>query len=210
MGTITQGRDISVFKTIALTLGKSKKPDNDGNINKFVVLTLKNRKALAAPAVRHIIFEQDIPGLIEILAKFKAEQPDTRGGYIVNLKALKESEEYTQDEDMKDLIDQILTWEGGKVSKYDMGVERLANDVDGKPVMSKITGKQVSKRYISVFTQIDYMSTDDQGHTQIEYINGMGLEERGRRLMEQFYRQPAPVDAATTTAPDAAAEQDPF
>lgn len=208
--TITQGRDISVFKTIGMTIGKAKKPDNDGNVNAFIVLTLKNRKALAAPATRHIIFEQDVPGLIDVLKKFKADQPDAKGGYLVNLKALKESDDYLKDEDMKELIDQVLTWEGGKVSTYDMGVERLANDINGKPVMSKHTGKQVRKRYISVFTQIDYMTTDDEGHTKIEYINRMGLEERGRSIMEQFYRQPAPVDAATTTAENATAEQDPF
>lgn len=210
MGTITQGRDISVFKAVALTIGQAKKPDNDGNINKFVVLTLKNKKALAAPATRHIIFEQDIPGLIDILKKFKADQPDAKGGYLVNIKALKESDDYRKDEDTKELIDQILVWEGGKVSSYDMGAERLANDINNQPVKSKLTGKQVRKRYINVFTQIDYMTTDDEGHTKIEYINGMGLEERGRRLMEQFYRQPAPVDAAATPATDAQAEQDPF
>ena len=43
MGRIIQGAEISNYKTIGISLGQSKRPNIEGKMSKYIVLTVKNR-----------------------------------------------------------------------------------------------------------------------------------------------------------------------
>ena len=41
MTSIIQGRELSLYKTVALTLGKSKKENREKKLSRFVVISMK-------------------------------------------------------------------------------------------------------------------------------------------------------------------------
>ena len=67
MTSIIQGRELSLYKTVALTLGKSKKENREKKLSRFVVISMKDAYSPLSKTRRTIIFEDEWPGLVETL-----------------------------------------------------------------------------------------------------------------------------------------------
>jgi hypothetical protein len=195
-----------------MSLCVSKKENRDKVLSKFVVFTVQDEDGGFAKPSRHIMFEEQMfPGAVDILKKYRMkddrgnEIKDAKGGYPINLKALKESED-------ADLFKGYFRIPGGMVEYYHLKKgECYANDVDGNRIRDK-QGNYVTKSVIPAFVQVKFYIVGANGEMIPHYANGMGLEEVGDRLERQFYREavataatPAPSEAAT--APETA---DPF
>lgn len=202
MGTIVKGSDMSNYTTLGMSLGVSKKTNRDNIKSKFVVFTAQDEDGGFAEPIRHIKFEDQLfPGAVELLSKYrmmKDGQPvvDAKGGYPIDLEALKASED-------ADRFKQYFRVPGGMVEYYHLKKGACyANNVDGERIKDK-QGHDVVKEVIPVFVQVKFYLVDDKGKMVPNYANGMGLEENGDRLERQFYREavatqsPAPGEAAS-------------
>ena len=202
MGTIVKGSDMSNYTTLGMSLGVSKKNNRDGVKSKFVVFTAQDDDGGFAEPIRHIKFEDQLfPGAIELLSKYrmmKDGQPvvDAKGGYPIDLEALKASEDAPR-------FKQYFHVPGGMVEYYTLKKGACyANNVDGERIKDR-QQHDVVKTVIPVFVQVKFYIVNDDGKMVPNYANGMGLEENGDRLERQFYReavvqqQPAPGEAAS-------------
>lgn len=203
MSEMISGASLSTYKTIAMTIGQSKKDNRNGVKSKFVILTIKDKGSMIAKASRFILFEEDLfEGAISTLSKYRVTdkdgQPvkDARGGYAIDLKALKESEDF-------DDFEGLMLLEGGMVMDYKLKKGLCyANDVDGNRTKDG-RNNDVVKDTVPVFVQVKYFIPTPQGGMQPVFFAGMGLEERGSRMESQFYREAVKVQP--TTKPDEAA-----
>lgn len=213
MSTIVKGSDMSNYVTLGMSLGVSKKQNRDGITSKFVVFTVQDEEGGFAKPSRHIMFEEALfPGAVDILKKYRMkddngnEVKDAKGGFPIDLKALKESED-------ADRFKGYFRIPGGMIEYYRLKKgECYANNVDGERIKDK-QGKDVTKSVIPVFVQVKFYTVGANGEMVPHYANGMGLEEVGDRLERQFYRE-AVATAATPPANGAAggttAPADPF
>jgi len=64
MANIIPGAQLSCYKTIAISLGQSKKENNNGVKSNFIVLSVKNKKSLLSGTRRIVLFDEDIPGAL--------------------------------------------------------------------------------------------------------------------------------------------------
>lgn len=214
MSDIISGASLSTYKTVAISIGQSKKENRNGVKSKFAILTLKDEGSMLSKATRFILFEEELfEGAIDTLKNYAVTNDngdkvkDARGGYAINLKALKESDDY---EDFKGL----MRIEGGMVMDYNLKKGLCyANDVDGKRVVNG-RNENVMKSTISVFVQVKHLMPTENGGMRPVFYAGMGLEERGSRMEDQFYREA--VKAVASAPQDVAAggedqdEKDPF
>lgn len=189
MGNIITGAEISTYKTTAITVSKAKKENRNGIIPRFLILQLKDKGSVLSKPSRVVLFEEDLdPAIFEILSRYqlldKDGKPvvDSRGGRPIDLKALKNSEDFED-------LEPYMQFEGGMVMDYDLGGEYYANDVDGNPTMDG-QNNRVVKRSISVFVQVKHFLPTENGGLKPVFYSGMGLEERGSRMKAQFYRTP--------------------
>jgi hypothetical protein len=203
---------MSNYTTLGMSLGVSKKENRDKVKSKFVVFTAQDDDGGFAEPIKHIKFEDQLfPGAIELLSKYrmmKDGQPvvDAKGGYPIDLEALKASEDANR-------FKQYFHVPGGMVEYYPLKKGACyANNVDGERIKDK-QGKDVVKTVIPVFVQVKFYIVNDDGKMVPNYANGMGLEENGDRLERQFYReavvqqQPAPAPGEAAVKPESA---DPF
>lgn len=213
MSEMISGASLSTYKTIAMTIGQSKKDNRNGVKSKFVILTIKDKGSMIAKASRFILFEEDLfEGAIDTLKNYAVTDKDgqkvkdARGGYPIDLKALKESDDY---EDFEGL----MLLEGGMVMDYKLKKGLCyANDVDGNRTKDG-RGNDVVKDTVSVFVQVKYFMPTPQGGMQPVFYAGMGLEERGSRMESQFYREAVkqqPAAGTDVAAGGESTEQDPF
>ena len=213
MSTIVKGSDMSNYVTLGMSLGVSKKQNRDGVTSKFVVFTAQDEDGGFAAPIRHIMFEdQMFQGAVDILKKYRMkdsegnEVKDAKGGYPIDLKALKESED-------ADRFKQYFRVPGGMIEYYTLKKgECYANDVDGNRIKDK-QGKDVTKSVIPVFVQVKFYTVGANGEMIPHYANQMGLNEVGDRLERQFYREAVATTAtppAGGAAGGAAAPADPF
>jgi len=219
MSNIVKGSDMSNYVTTGMSVGVAKKANRDGITSKFVVFTVQDEDGGFAGSVRHIMFEEDLfPGAIQLLGKYKMlndqGQPvqDAKGGYPINMKALKSSED-------AEAFSRYLRVPGGMVMNYRLKKGSCyANDIDGNRVKDG-RNQDVTKEVIPVFVQVKFFMVDEGGKMTPNYANKMGLEERGDRLERQFYREPVnavvippsgtPVND-TNAAPQKQGTGDPF
>lgn len=210
MAQIVPGSVIGTYETTAVTLGVSKNENNQGVKSKFAILTVKDDYSAGARPKRLIFFENETISSeeIAIFAKYKAAQPDSQGGYAVSLQALKAA---TEDfETMK----KWFNWPGGNCEDYKLRKGLCyGNNVNGERTTHK-DGTPVITDTISVFTQVKFFTPEADGSLKPHYVNGLGLEEQGRRMEDRFYKVPveiAPIaNAQEQKTDDAAAPADPF
>lgn len=195
------GKDLSVYKAIAISLGKSKKPNSDGIQSRFVAITLKDKYSIGAKKVGHILFEDEIG--TEAFEELNACVPvgadgkkltDTKNGYVVSIQKVKENSAARKaaDPDGEDpmMLNSLVTWEGGmtQIYKFPTG-PRYANDADGKRITDK-SGNPVIKDSIEVFVQVKDVVIKEDGTRDYTYVSGMNPNARGERIMRTFFREP--------------------
>jgi hypothetical protein len=201
MMNIIDGERLSVYVVKAITLAKATKADSNGIVQTYAVLTMKNKKAPGESPTRHIMFESDHPDLLAILKKYVSQNRDAQGGALVDLQALKAPEAKAD----FDEIEGYLTWNGGMCMQYPLRKgECYANDIDGKRLVRKSTGQPVIKSTVSVFVQVLYAETTDNG-LKYHYAKGLSPEDQGPRIEDTFYREAV----ARNNAVDAAAGVEP-
>lgn len=184
MAQIIAGSFIGTYETTAITLGVSKNENRDGVKAKFAILTVKDDYSAGARPKRLIFFEGETISSeeIAILAKYRAQQPDSKGGYPVNIQALK-----AVPEDWK-TMEKWFSWPGGNVEEYKLRKGLCyGNDINGAPTTLK-DGTQVVTDTINVFTQVKFFTPEADGSLKPHYVSGLGLEEQGRRMEDRFYK----------------------
>lgn len=194
---IIDGSQLSNFKTTAIELGKSKQ--TDGNPSKtYAVLFVKNVKDRVSRARHILIWEDDEPSIIEILKKYRAKEANKNGRYLVDLKELKNSDDFEEVED-------LFKFSGMKTMKYKLrkGLCYL-NDVNGKRVLKKQDNTPIIRSEITILIRIDNI-TEINGATEINYFDGMDPSTVGERMENTFYKE---AYVATTPATPAVTEEE--
>lgn len=192
MTSIIQGRELSLYKTVALTLGKSKKENREKKLSRFVVISMKDAYSPLSKTRRTIIFEDEWPGLIEALEKHVDESiVDTHeGGKVVSMADFIKSGD--------DKLFPILEWPGmmPQVMPLRKGM-CYANDVNGKFVEDK-TGAKVTKDKITVMVQVKNIV---EGQDHPNYVDGWDPDTQLNNMESRFYRVPV-VQMGTNDADD--------
>lgn len=180
MTSIIQGRDLSVYTTVGLTLGTAKKANREGKISRFVVVSMKDSYSRLSKTRRTIIFEDEWPGLIETLDKHvDAAIQDSHGGKVVSLAS------FIKSDDAK--LFPIMEWPGmmPQVMPLRKGM-CYANDVNGNPVTDK-TGAKVTKDKITVMVQVKNIV---EGQDHPNYVDGWDPDTQLNNMESRFYRVP--------------------
>lgn len=192
MTSIIQGRDLSVYTTVGLTLGVSKKENRDGKKSRFVVISMKDSYSRLSKTRRTIIFEDEWPGLIDTLGKYvdKSIVDTHEGGEVVSLAMFQKSE------DAK--LFPIMEWPGmmPQVMPLRKGM-CYANDVNGNFVEDK-TGAKVTKDKITVMVQVKNIV---EGQDHPNYVDGWDPDTQLNNMESRFYRVPV-VQIGTNDADD--------
>lgn len=192
MTSIIQGRDLSVYTTVGLTLGVSKRENRDGKKSRFVVISMKDSYSRLSKTRRTIIFEDEWPGLIDTLGKYVDNSiVDTHeGGQVVSLAMFQKSE------DAK--LFPIMEWPGmmPQVMPLRKGM-CYANDVNGNFVEDK-TGTKVTKDKITVMVQVKNIV---EGQDHPNYVDGWDPDTQLNNMESRFYRVPV-VQIGTNDADD--------
>ena len=184
-----EGREFGTYVVTAIQLGKSKSAgiNANGKQSRYIVLFVKNVKSRLAPASRFVIFEEDEPGLFEILYNYKtSETADEKGRYTVDLLAFKNSADAAA-------MDGLLEFPGMTTEDYKLRKGLCyQNDIDGDRVYKGKPGEAnrepVVRDTITVLVQVDYAI--DDGKLQKYYVDKMSPVERGARMESTFYRVP--------------------
>lgn len=211
MANLIMGDIIGAYVLEALTLAVSKNNNQNGQKSKFAILSLKDEGSKGATPKRHIFFVGSDGTMSEedfaIFAKYKAAAPDDRGGYPVNLQALKEVPEDFA------IVKDWFRWPGGNSEDYKLRKGMCyGNDIDNKPSVRK-DGTRVQTDTISVFTQVKFFIPQPDGSLKPNYFPGLGLEEQGRRIEDRFYKEAvktAEVQQAAGTDAAATDDNNPF
>lgn len=185
------GSELSCYKTTAIELGVAKKQNKQGKTPHFAVLFVRNKMASITCKTRRIIlFEDEYPGLITLLSKYKENTPSKNGRDIVNIKALKASDDADEVEDL---------WEfpGMKTEQYKLkkGLCYM-NDVNGERV-KRNDGTYVTVDTITVLVQVQFI-LEDNGKLKTTYIDGFDPDTQGQKMEHAFYRKAVdtpPVEA---------------
>ena len=180
MTSIIQGRDLSVYTTVGLTLGTAKKANREGKISRFVVVSMKDSYSRLSKTRRTIIFEDEWPGLIEALSSHVDEAiKDSHGGKVVSLASFMKSD------DAK--LFPIMEWPGmmPQVMPLRKGM-CYANDVNGNIVTDK-TGARVTKDKITVMVQVKNIV---EGQDHPNYVDGWDPDTQLNNMESRFYRVP--------------------
>lgn len=199
MEQIINGATLGSYITTAMSLGQAKKPNMNGVMSRFVVLTMVDKGSpFISKKRRHIIFDEDAPGLIDMLKPFASTiQNATTGGYDVDLKALRNSEDFS-------LLEGIMEFQGGMVAEYKFDCPRYQNDIDGNMLKDRF-GNPIIRKSCTVFVQVKSITTGPDGLPQYNYYDGLGLSQVGERYVTRFFMRPVENVQTTQTA-----EVDPF
>jgi hypothetical protein len=217
MSSILKGKDFSMWLTSGICIGISEKENRDGVKSKYAIFTVYDEDG-GDPTKVFKFEDQLFPGAVELLAKYKLLDDqsrgvkDARGRTVINMKALKSSEDAEQ-------FSRFMVWPGGLIEDYKLKKGPCyANDMDGKPVLDRNKAR-VIKSTIKIFTQVKMYIVDENGKMSPKYLNGMGLEENGDRMERTFYTEavnPATRPSTNETSTDkksetdAKSEEDPF
>lgn len=178
------GGDLSVYKTIAISICQAKRENNEGKKPKYLVLTVKNKKSILSGSRRIPIFEEDAPGAMDCLKAFASSTPNEHGEYLVNIQAFK------ADESAMAQWGDLLEFPGGMVVQYPLAKGLCyQNDIDGNPVLIKGTNQRVMKDTVSVFIQVDFAIETNNG-LEYRYIDKFDPHTRGSRIEQKLYRVP--------------------
>ena len=190
MDRIIMGEELSVYSTVALTLGKAKKANRNDIISRYLIISMKDEYSILAPTKRAIIFEEEIPGVIDELAQFvDTNLKDPRGGQVVSIPALMAS---TKANEFK----KFMRFPGMmpinvKLRKGDC----YANDINGDTIKDA-QGHPVHTDNINVMVQIRCIRPDSNGGCSTDYVDNWSPERQLARIENRFYIHP--VNAPST------------
>ena len=194
------GKDLSTYKAISISLGKSKNDNSDGVKSRFAAITLKDKFSIGARKVRLVMFEDEIgteayEALRECVTIGEDNKPlkDPKGGAVVSLMLVKKgiAERKAADEDGEDplMLDTLMVWEGGLTLPYKFPTgPRYANNADGRPTKDK-DGNRIVKSEIDVFCQVKDVVIKEDGSRDYTFVSGMNPNTRGERLMRTFFKE---------------------
>ena len=185
------GSELSCYKTTAIQLGVAKKENKQGKKPRFAVLFVRNKMASITCKTRRILlFEDEYPGLIDILAKYKSDTADKNGRFTVKIQDLKNSPDAAEVED-------LWEFQGMKTEQYKLkkGLCYM-NDVNGERV-KRNDGTYVTVDTITVLVQVQFI-LEDNGKLKTTYIDGFDPDTQGQKMEHAFYRKAVdtpPVEA---------------
>ena len=163
-------------------------------------MTLKDEDTLGGDAVRDVLFEEDLgTDYINCLANYRKKTEDgndvkdPKGGYVIDLSAIRNASGDLEQRITKKLLRRV----GGMIENYKFDVPRYANNADGTRTLDG-NNRPVIKNGVMVFTQLKFMIPNAAGGYDKSYYKGMSPEEKGERIVSQFFREPV---AQITTAP---------
>lgn len=209
MNGIISGASLSTYRTVKLSINQAKKENRDGVKSRFITASIKDADSFIAKTTRIVVFEEELPeGSMDILKNYikvndaGEKQKDERGGFIIDLKALKSGSD-------GDDFEGLLNIKGGMVMEYPLKKGACyANDVDGNRTKDG-SNNDVVKDTISVFVQVKNMMPTENGGLKPIFIDGWSLEERGSRMEARFYREPV-VKVLQAETEKSAEEESPF
>lgn len=192
METIIRGKELGTFVTTALSIGMSKKENNNGVKSRFVVVSCKDEDAIFAGRTRKFtIFEEDFgKEYMDILMKY-ADQGATQDTFNIRL------EEFKKSDDAKGVMGQLLRWEGAceEFYPFEKGL-CYANKADGSPMIDK-TGKRVISSGVTVLCLVKAIRPDQTGKMVTHYIEPFSPHTIGSRIEKTFYKEPVTVTNTT-------------
>lgn len=175
------GADLGFYRTIGIGLGISKNENRDGVKSRYMVFTIVNGKSMMAKPTKVIKFDDELPGLFDILNTFAKDDPQRQGSKIVDLTAFKQSE-YAND------YQQVLKLDGGMIMQYKLRKGTCyGNDVDGKRILNN-NNEPVTRDTIKVFVMVDKMIPNESGGMTTTFVDGFDLDGQGQRLESRFWK----------------------
>ena len=175
MERIIQGTELSNYRTIGITLGTSKKQNNQGQISKFAVFTVQDTYTGFAAPKRTIMFEEDMGMAFSILQKYVDPAiVDPRGGQVVSLTQLQANQTDYQ------MVKGLLEIPG--MMSVSMPLRKgmcYANDVNGNQIRP-----------------------DDNGQSRTDYVSGWDPESQRDRIESRFYTVPVTAQATSIAQGD--------
>lgn len=223
--TITKGRELSMWETIAIGYATSKKPNpRTGKTVNFAVLTLRNAKYPATPVHREIIFEDDDPELLMRLADLKVQDPKDATRFIVPMSSLGCHMEAVEDEwgdptifrvkvdnpDTGEFFKKYVRWPGARLEPMRLRKGMCyGNDVDGKrnTVTRNGVTKPVTTDTVRVFTQVDYIMQGEDGNMKTIYVDGRDPQTQLNRIESRFFIEAVSNESASEVVITAAPKQ---
>ena len=194
MERIIQGTELSNYRTIGITLGTSKKQNNQGQISKFAVFTVQDTYTGFAAPKRTIMFEEDMGMAFSILQKYVDPTiVDPRGGQVVSLTQLQANQADYQ------MVKGLLEIPG--MMAVSMPLRKgmcYANDVNGNQIVDRV-GNRVKRDHVEVMVIVRCIRPDDNGQSRTDYVSGWDPESQRDRIESRFYTVPV-VQQATGMA----------
>lgn len=191
MDRIIQGTELSNYRTIGITLGVSKKQNNQGQLSKFAVFTVQDTYTGFAAPKRTIMFEEDMGIAYSILQKYVDPNiTDPRGGQVVSLTQLTSNNtDYT-------MVKGLLEIPG--MMAVSMPLRKgmcYANDINGNTITDRV-GNKVKRDHVEVMVIVRCIRPDDNGQSHTDYVSGWDPESQRDRIESRFYTVPV-VQQAT-------------
>lgn len=201
MENLIKGKELGTFITTAISIGMSQKENNDGVKSRFVIVTVKNEKALFFGKPRKIPIFEDIFGkeYIDVLMKYAVVNPTKSDTYDVKL------EEFRNSEDAKGVMSQLLRWEGAVEEFYpfEKGL-CYANKADGTAFTDR-NGQQVISSGVTVLCIVNDIRPDQTGKMITHYLEPFSPHTQGSRLERTFYKTPVSSTITNDAGPEQAA-----
>lgn len=197
------GSELSCYKTTAIQLGVAKKENKQHKKPRFAVLFVRNKMASITCKTRRILlFEDEYPGLIDILAKYKSDTADKNGRFTVKIQDLKNSPDAAEVED-------LWEFQGMKTEQYKLkkGLCYM-NDVDGNRV-TRNDGSAVMVDTITVLVQVQFI-LEDNGKLKTTYVDGYDPDTQGQKMENSFYKEAVNTAPASTDTEAEQNEETPF
>lgn len=190
MDRIIQGTELSNYRTIGITLGTSKKANNQGLISKFAVFTVQDTYTGFAAPKRTIMFEEDMGMAYPILQRYVDPTiVDPRGGQVVSLTQLQANNTDYQ------MVKGLLEIPG--MMAVSMPLRKgmcYANDVNGNQIVDRV-GNRVKRDHVEVMVIVRCIRPDDNGQSRTDYVSGWDPESQRDRIESRFYTVPVTAQA---------------
>lgn len=199
MDRIIQGTELSNYRTIGITLGVSKKQNNQGQLSKFAVFTVQDTYTGFAAPKRTIMFEEDMGIAYSILQKYVDPAiKDPRGGQVVSLPQL------TKQENQADylMVKGLLEIPG--MMAVSMPLRKgmcYANDINGNTITDRV-GNKVKRDHVEVMVIVRCIRPDDNGQSHTDYVSGWDPESQRDRIESRFYTVPVVQQATSMSQGD--------
>ena len=191
MANIIYAEDISMFICVGMSIGIAKNDNRDGRKSRFIVAQYKSKRG--GGVITDILWDDDNLSLIEALLDPEVKSvclkedttPGHEEGYVVNLPKLRQLP-IAQDF----MLSSILEVPGGTVEQYKFQKGMCyANTANGQALTYK-DGTRVQADHINVFCQIEYMTSDEEGKTQVHWKAGYDPHTRGAGIERRLWKTP--------------------